>query len=168
MPDEPEQPKHPQEKDGSKAVEGKVMAPPPTPDVPADIAEALSKIGDPGAKTLLSMIVARSTTSFGPDPETAKILVAAEQHEEDCHLAGYKANLENREKQNVRDHEYRVKKLNREFWMSIAALIAAVGVCGVGVYLIVIGQSTLGSNLLVGGAGLLLYILKGNASLGNA
>jgi hypothetical protein len=114
-------------------------------------------------KDLVSMLFAQSTTRFGPDPETAKILVQAEQHEEDCRLAGYQATLENREKESARDHEYRLKKLNREFGISIVVLVGALALCGIGLFMMVIGQTAVGSNLLIGGGMLLLYILKGNS-----
>jgi len=125
--------------------------------------KVLEELPPPEAKTLLSMFFARSTTSFGPDPETAKILVQAEQHEESCRLEGYKATLANRERQAVRDHDFRIKRLNREFTMSMVVLVGAVALCGVGLYLIIAGQTGLGSNLLIGGSMLLRYLLKGSS-----
>jgi hypothetical protein len=134
----------------------------PSAPLPPEIKKVLEELPAPEAKTLLSLIIARSTTSFGPDAETARILVEAEQHEEDCRLEGYKATLANREKQGMRDHEFRIKKLNREFAMSMVVLVGAIALCGVGLYLTINGQTVLGSNLLVGGAMLLLYLLKGS------
>jgi hypothetical protein len=84
------------------------------------LADAISKVPDPQAKAMLSIALSRTTLGFGPDPETAKILADSEMHEEDCRLKGYTAQLQNKESQNVRDHEFRCKRLNREFIMNIA------------------------------------------------
>jgi hypothetical protein len=105
---------------------------------------------------MLSIALSR-TTSFGmgPDPETAKTLAQAEMHEEECKLKAFQANLENREKQNQRDHEFRKKKLNHSTMMSAA--IIATSVCGVGagVYLTVTGNPAVGTPIMVAGFSIL-------------
>jgi hypothetical protein len=127
------------------------------------LAEALSKIADPEAKAMLSIALSRTTLGFGPDPETAKILADSEMHQEDCRLKGYTAQLQNKDSQNSRDHDFRCKRLNREFAMNIAVLVASITGAVTGLYLLVQGHSQIGSNLLIASAGILLYILKGSA-----
>ncbi len=131
--------------------------------VPEQLQEALKQLPDPARKQVKSLIFGQSTTRFGPDPETTKILARVEQHQESCKLEAYKAVLANQEQESVRDHDFRKTKLNREFWMSLVVVLGAVLLCGVGVYLTATGQTTLGSNLLIGGAGILLFILKGSS-----
>lgn len=42
--------------------------------------------------------------SFGPDPETARIIAETERHAEEKKLEGYKATLEFRDRENERKH----------------------------------------------------------------
>jgi hypothetical protein len=129
----------------------------------ATLADALSKVNDPGAKAMLSVALSRTTLGFGPDPETAKILAESEMHEEDCRLKGYTAQLQNKDSQNSRDHDFRCMRLNREFAMNIAVLVASVAGAATGLYLLVQGHTQIGSNLLIASAAILLYLLKGSA-----
>jgi hypothetical protein len=54
-------------------------------------------------------------------------------------------------------------RLNRDFLLSAAVLAFVLAFSGMGVHLLTATSSrALGSNLLMGGLGLLLYMLKGN------
>jgi hypothetical protein len=98
---------------------GPVAVPPPPPQ---KVAEALNKVVDPEAKVTLAVALSRTSYGFGPDPETAKIIADGEMHEENCRLEGYKASLDNRDKQNERDHDFRKRRLNRETAMALSVL----------------------------------------------
>jgi hypothetical protein len=99
-------------------------------------------------------------TSFGPDPETAKILAETERHAEEKKLEGYKATLEHRDRENERKHIRQLKKIrnesNRAWVVLIASIITAIG----GIFLAITGKSTLGIPLLVF-AGILIKDLAG-------
>ena len=82
---------------------------------------------------------------FGPDTETTKILAESERHAEDNKLEAYKANLDHRNKENVRDHEFRMKQL-------VHAAIER--------YIILV----LSSLALIAGA---ILTIKGNPAVGN-
>jgi hypothetical protein len=131
--------------------------------LPPSAEEALEKvveIGGPKALFEVFAAIRSSTTTFGPDPETAKILAQTEMHEEDCRLKGYQSSLENREKQSQRDHEYRKKKLNHQSLMTAAVLIVSVGGIGFGLFLSVSGSPNVGNPMLVAGL-MLLSTLPG-------
>lgn len=145
------------QKSGNEAVPP-IAPPAPTPQ---KITEALAKVGDPEAKMTLSVALSRTSYGFGPDPETAKIICDGEIHEENCRLEAYKASLSNRDKQSDRDHDFRKRQLNRDFAMSITVLLLAIVGAGTGLFLVVRGSTTLGSNLLIASIGLILYVLKG-------
>ncbi len=93
--------------------------------------------------------IALSRTSFGPDPETAKTLARAEMHEEECRLKAFQANLENREKQGQRDHEFRKKKLNHASAMTAGIIVVTTGGVGAGLALITHGNSAVGNPILI-------------------
>lgn len=117
--------------------------------LPPELVDALETLPKKEATGLLSFFISRSTTSTGPDPETARIMAQAEMHEEECKLKAFQANLEGREKQGVRDHEFRKNKLNHGSIMS--AMVIFVTVCGVsgGLALTVSGNSAIGTPVLV-------------------
>ncbi len=56
-----------------------------------------------GPKALLSFFA--SSSRVGPNPQTAKVLAEAEKHNEELRLKGYQATLDQRDKQQARDHE---------------------------------------------------------------
>ncbi|HVB33797.1 MAG TPA: hypothetical protein VNJ52_05420 [Patescibacteria group bacterium] len=129
------------------------------------VAEALEKVADPEAKLALSVALSRTSFGFGPDPETAKIISETEIHEENCRLDGYKASLANRDKQNERDHDYRKRRLNRDFTMSLSVLVLASLGAAFGLYLVVAGSRAVGSNVLIASIGVILYVLKGSSEV---
>lgn len=102
-------------------------------------------------------------TSFGPDPETARIIAETERHAEEKKLEGYKATLEHRDHENERKHIRQLKKIGNESmraWVVlVASIIAAIG----GIFLSVTGKSNLGVPLLVF-AGILIKDLAGKPS----
>jgi hypothetical protein len=118
---------------------------------PEDEKALLKAMEAGGPKALLAFFTAvrSTTTTFGPDPETAKVMAQTEIHEEECRLKGYQASLENREKQNQRDHEYRKKKLNHQSIMTAAVLVVSVVGIGGGLRLSVSGNSVIGNPVLV-------------------
>lgn len=126
-------------------------AAPIAPNLPPDSQEALEKALEAGGpKALLAFFTAirSNTTTFGPDPETAKVIAQKEMHEEECRLKGYQSSLENREKQNQRDHEYRKKKLNHQSFMTGVVLLVSVVGIGAGLYLYVSGNHEVGGPVL--------------------
>jgi hypothetical protein len=109
----------------------------------------LEKLPPQDAKGLLSIFLARSTTSFGPDPETAKVIAESEMHEEDCRLKAYQSSLANKEAQNARDHEYRKKKLNHRTCMSSVVLVVVISGVVAGLVLCAKGNTAIGSPVLI-------------------
>ena len=146
-----------------KPVDGSLHASVPSrPSLPVtpQIAKMLETVPDPDMKAMLSIALSRTTFGFGPDPETAKIIAESEMHEESCRLKGYQSSLENRDKQNQRDHEYRNKRLNHQSLMSSAVLVVSIGGIGFGLYLSVSGNPSVGNPVIVAGL-MLLSTLSG-------
>jgi hypothetical protein len=128
--------------------------------VPPEVKQAIEDLPAQQAKGLLSIILARTTTTFGPDPETAKIIAQSEMHEEDCRLKAYQAALQNKETQSQRDHDFRKKKLNHQTLMAVIVLVAATGLIGLGIYIQVTKTSnSLGGYLILGGGALVFHAL---------
>ncbi len=114
---------------GSASPDGVIQLPPEV----TKVAEQLEK-----SPELLKLFVAsfRSTTTFGPDPATAKIIAQTEMHQESMRLEGYRETLKSRdlhdqrdherkESQSKRDHEFRRKKLNHQSLLALIGLVAA-------------------------------------------
>lgn len=133
--------------------------------LPAKVQEAIKQIPDKQMQAELSVALSRTTFGFGPDPQMAKVMAQAEMHEETCRLEGYKVSQQTRDKQNERDHDYRNRKLEREFWMSMLVLVTALAGAGTGIYFIASGNTIVGSNLLTGSIGIILYLLKGPSGM---
>ena len=138
---------------------------PPKGEIQRAALKAAEELAEQDPKTLLSIFLAKSTTSFGPDPDTAKIMAETEMHGEDCKLKGYQATLQNRDQQNQRDHVFRLKRLQHETAMQIIVLIAAVCGSGVGLYLVVEGHTGVGGNVLVASVMTILYVLGGKSPI---
>ena len=97
-------------------------------------------------KAILAVALSKTTLyGGGLDPETAKTVAETEMHEETCRLDACKASLQNREKQNQRDHEYRKKNLNHETLQSGIVLLVTVVGASVGLALAATGNSALGT-----------------------
>jgi len=101
--------------------------------------------------------------SFGPDPETAKILAETERHAEEKKLEGYKATLDHRDHENQRKHERLLKKLGNESKRAWVVLIASIIAAVCGIFFSVTGKSNLGVPLLLF-AGILIKDLAGKPS----
>jgi hypothetical protein len=144
--------------DGAPSPQGPQV---PSRIIPPQLIEALNKVPDADVKAMLSIALSRTTLGFGPDAETAKIIAESEMHEEDCRLKGYTAQLQSKDSQNKRDHEFRCKRLDREFAINVCGLAAAIAGAGTGLYLLIRGHTEIGSNLLIASAAILLYLLKG-------
>jgi len=128
--------------------------------VPLEVKQAIENLPPQEAKGLLSIFLARTTTTFGPDPETAKIIAQSEMHEEDCRLQAYQAALQNKETQGQRDHDFRKKKLNHQTAMAVIVLCAATGLIGLGIYIQVTQTgNSLGGYLILGGGALVFHAL---------
>jgi hypothetical protein len=127
--------------------------------LPPEAEQALEKVIEAGGpKALLAVVAAFSrTSSFGPDPATAKVLAEVEIHAEEARLKGYQATLKNRDEQNKRDDGFRRKRLNHETSIQIVVLIAALIGVGVGIFLYLNGKDLAGYILLAS------FILLSNA-----
>ncbi|MGA3024668.1 MAG: hypothetical protein ABSF98_07865 [Bryobacteraceae bacterium] len=118
--------------------------------LPPEAEQALQKVIEAGGpKALLAVVTAFSRTStFGPDPATAKVLAEVEMHAEQSRLKGYEATLKNRDEQNKRDDGFRRKRLNHETAIQLVVLVAALAGVTVGIYLYVHGKDLAGYILL--------------------
>jgi len=127
--------------------------------LPREAEEALQKVIEAGGpKALLAVVTAFSrTSSFGPDPATAKVLAEVEIHAEQSRLKGYEATLKNRDEQSKRDDGFRRKRLNHETAIQLIVLVAALLGVTVGIYLYVHGKDLAGYVLLAS------FILLSNA-----
>jgi len=136
-----------------------------SPALPPEAEKAMEKIvAEGGPKALMAVFGAFSrTTTFGPDPETARVLAEAEKHEEDCRLDGYKAMLSNRENQNQRDHQFRIKRLNHETSMQIIVLVVTVIGIAIGLYEVLAGNNTIGGYVLLASFLTMIQILTGKS-----
>jgi len=115
----------------------------------------------PAQELVGQFFAAISRTSIGPDPETARIMGQTEMHAESAKLEAYKKNLENRDKQSDRDHDYRCRKLQEDSRNLKIVLGAALVGCVGGVTLLVVGHPVVGSNLLLGSAATIYSIVGG-------
>ena len=88
-------------------------------------------------------------------------------HEEDNKLAAYRSKLEMRDAQNIRDHDFRTKKLDRNTWLLGLILLVALAGVGVGLYMLVVAdRNIIGSNVLIASFMTILYILGGRSPFG--
>jgi len=122
--------------------------------------KALEKLDKPQLVSLAAAFFSSKTT-FGPDPESAKLMAQTEMHHETCRLEAYKKNLENQESDSKRDHEYRTKRLNHDTILMVVVLLLAIAGAGTGLYLTVSEHSQVGSNILIASVALIWYIIGG-------
>lgn len=154
--------------DGEHSNESAPIDPKTPPILPPEAEKALEKLVEQGGpKALLAIVAAVSrTTNVGPDPETARILAESEKHSEELRLQGYKANLENRDKQNGRDHQFRCKRLNHDTAKTMVVLTVFLVGVGVGLYLLTKGNTAVGTPILVAAVMGVLQILSGRLPVG--
>jgi hypothetical protein len=110
------------------------------------------------ARILMELIETR--TSFGPDPETARIIAETDRHAEEKKLEGYKATLEHRDHENERKHLRQIKRIGNESIRAWVVLVSSIVGAAVGIFLSVTGKSNLGIPLLLF-AGILIKDLAG-------
>lgn len=117
----------------------------------------------PEMRTVISVMAGMFRSTTGPDPETARIVAESEMHEETCRLNAYREQLKTRDKQNERDHEFRKKSLNHATSLSLVVAITCIAGIACGLYLLVVkGQQTLGSGLLIAS---FMALLSGGKSI---
>jgi len=126
--------------------------------LPPPIENALSKVPDTDARTILSLALSRTSFGFGPDADTMKIMAETEIHEETCRLQAYQASLANRDKQAERDHDFRKRKLNHQSLMTGAFVLVTICGVGAGLYLAATGNTAVGTPVLIASATLLSTI----------
>lgn len=125
-----------------------------------DIPKQPPSIPPEAIKVLMELTEMRA--SFGPDPETAKILAETERHAEDKKLEGYMATLEHRDRENERKHVRIVKRIGTEAHRGWAVLIASIIGAIAGIYLYLTGKQTIGVSLLIF-AGIMIKDLAGKS-----
>jgi len=106
------------------------------------------------------MELIETRTSFGPDPETARIIAETDRHAEEKKLEGYKATLEHRDHENERKHLRQIKRIGNESIRAWVVLVSSIVGAAVGIFLSVTGKSNLGIPLLLF-AGILIKDLAG-------
>lgn len=134
--------------------------------IPAEAAKVLEKkLEEVPPQEMVAQIFAAisRTTTIGPDPETAKIMAQAEMHAESSKLEAYKKSLENRDKQNERDHEFRCNKLKHDNFNLKVILGAAVLGCIGGIALLLTGRQLIGSNILIASAIAVFNLIGGKS-----
>jgi hypothetical protein len=125
----------------------------------ASLENALSKVPDTEARTILSLALSsRTSFGFGPDADSMKIMAETEMHQETCQLQAYQASLSNRDKQSERDHDFRRRKLNHQSLMSGAFVLVTICGVGAGLYLAATGNTSVGTPVLIASATLLSTI----------
>ena len=126
--------------------------------LPAPIENALSKVPDTDARTILSLALSRTSFGFGPDADSMKIMAETEMHQETCQLQAYQASLSNRDKQAERDHDFRRRKLDHQSLMTGAFLLVTICGVGAGLYLAATGNTSVGTPVLIASATMLSTI----------
>ena len=115
-------------------------------------------------KGLSAVIGHLSRTTIGPDPETTKIIAEVDRHKENVRLEGFKQLLANRDKQNQRDHEFRLRILrHRSIKESIVTAVSVIGLA-LELYLYITDKSDLGGYVLV--ASLMAFLQATTSSTG--
>lgn len=134
--------------------------------LPPEAEKVLKNLVDTGgSKALLSVFGAFSRTSFGPDPEAAKILAEVEIKAEDNRLRAYEATLKNRDEQSKRDDNFRRKKLNHDSAMQAFLIVVCVVGLAIGGWLRSDHQQELGGYIMLASFTLLATSLGGKFNL---
>lgn len=69
--------------------------------------------------------------------------------------------IDYQESRDVKDHDIITKREGRQFLVTAAVLGTVIAIVGIGVYLLVLGQTAIGASLLAGGLGTILGFLGG-------
>ncbi len=152
----------PQAIEKKNSGDGAAPQQPQQPITPEYVPSGLEQLEKPALVQLAAAFFSSKTT-FGPDPETAKLMAQTEMHHETCRLEAYRKNLENQEEDSKRKHQYRLKHLNHDTFLLALVLILALGGAGVGLYLTIIDKPGLGSNLLIASVALIYYVIGGKS-----
>ena len=104
--------------------------------------------------------------SLGPDPETARIIAETERHTEDKRLEGYRATLEQRDKQSQRDQEYKMEQLRHSARERSIVLFGSLTALIVGGVLSFKGDPQLGNPIMSSALTLLITLLTGKLKVG--
>lgn len=102
----------------------------------------------------------------GPDPAVATILAETERHAEDNNLAGYRATLEQRDRDNQRNHEYRLEQLKHSAYEKRVVLYGSVAALIIGGVLSVTGKSQFGNPIMTAALTLLITLISGKFKIG--
>jgi hypothetical protein len=105
--------------------------------------------------------------SFGPDPETAKVLADTERHAEEKKLEGYKATLEHRDRQSQRDQEFRMAQLKHSAADRRIVLFSALAALVGGAALSLKGDPQLGNPIMSAALTLLITLITGKLKVGD-
>ena len=126
---------------------------------PAEVVDSADKL----PKQVLEQVTAFSAAfqRIGPDPETAKILAEAESEDQKTRLEGFKAQLENQDKDAERDHQYRMDQARRSHNLKLVVLVIAVLGVAVGLYLYLTGLTGVGGNVALVSVVIALTLLGG-------
>jgi hypothetical protein len=104
--------------------------------------------------------------SFGPDPETAKIIAETERHAEEKKLEGYKATLEHRDKQSQRDQDFRMQQLRHSALDRRIVLFSSLIALAGGAALSFRGDPQLGNPIMSAALTLLITLITGKLKVG--
>jgi hypothetical protein len=140
--------------------------------IKAKLEEKLDQV--PAPQLVAEIFAASMSRTVGPDPETAKLMAQTEMHAETSKLEAYKTNLENRNEQGKRDHEFRTlesnqdhafrkKELNHQTVKALIIIVVALAFVGSGLYLVISGgdNRSIGTNILIAGVAIMVYAMTG-------
>ncbi|MGD0829435.1 MAG: hypothetical protein ABR907_00735 [Terracidiphilus sp.] len=102
----------------------------------------------------------------GPDPAVATILAETERHSEDNNLAGYRATLEQRDRDSQRNHEFRLEQLKHSAHEKKVVLYCSVAALVIGGTLSVTGNSQFGNPIMTAALTLLITLISGKLKIG--
>lgn len=111
--------------------------------------------------------MAEFSQRIGPDAETTKILAETERHAEDNKLDAYKSNLDARDKQNQRDHEFRLEQLKRAAQERKVILYGSVLALVCGGIVSLQGNPSLGNPIMSAALTLLITMVTGKWKSGD-
>ena len=116
------------------------------------------------AQILMELIETR--TSFGPDPETAKIIAETDRHAEEKKLEGYKATLEHPDRQSQRDQDFRMTQLKHSALDRRIVLFSSLAALVGGAALSLKGDPQLGNPIMSAALTLLITLITGKLKVG--
>jgi hypothetical protein len=103
----------------------------------------------------------------GPDPAVASILAETERHAEDNNLAGYRATLEQRDRDSQRNQEFRLEQLKQSSHERRVVLYCCLAALAIGGVLSVEGKSEFGNPIMSAALTLLITLVSGKLKIGD-